>query len=505
MRRLLTAMASAWLVIAAAGALAAGQASAATFMKGFSEELFASPDAAVRNVMYDQSVAANANIARVNVLWDDVVGPKPAQATNPADPSYDFTAIDNAVRGAAARGTPVMLTLYHAPSWAEGANPPNGAYPGSWKPDVAAVGAFAEAVARRYSGSFDPGTGVLPHVRYYEAWNEPNLTQYLSPQYSGNRELAGVMYRKLLNAFYAGVKKVDRTDQVIAGATAPYGDDPPDAFRTRPLRFLRTFLCLKGDLHHLRAAACPSKPRFDILSHHPITLAHGPGYSAVSPWDAATADFHNVALVLHAAEAKHRVGTPGHHPLWATELWWESQPPDRRYGIPLQQHARYLEQAMYSLWRQGAQVMIWLQVMDHITDPDGFSNTQSGVLFYGGQQKPAFEAFRFPFVTQRRHGSNRVQAWAIPPTTGRVAIQRKAGGGWHTIASGGGRDGKVFQRALTLPGSATLRATVAGEASLSWKQGAAGGSGGGSRDARRSARSAPSPPAGELGVYAEDP
>ena len=29
-----------------------------------------------------------------------------------------------------------------------------------------------------------------------------------------------------------------------------------------------------------------------------------------------------------------RSGTAGHHPLWATELWWDSDPPDKVEGIP---------------------------------------------------------------------------------------------------------------------------------------------------------------------------
>lgn len=79
-----------------------------------------------------------------------------------------------------------MFTIYSAPDYAEGADRPATATPGSWRPDPAAFGAFAEAVARRYSGA-----NGLPRVRYFEAWNEPNLDVYLAPQQRG-KSLVGV-------------------------------------------------------------------------------------------------------------------------------------------------------------------------------------------------------------------------------------------------------------------------------------------------------------------------
>ena len=120
-----------------------------------------------------------------------------------------------------------------APGFAEGPGRPSSATAGSWKPDAGAYGQFARAVAIRYSGSYEG----LPRVRYYQAWNEPNLSMYLAPQYKGKRSVAPEIYRRLLNSFYAGVKGVDRANVVITGGTAPYGDEP-GGDRTRPLTFL---------------------------------------------------------------------------------------------------------------------------------------------------------------------------------------------------------------------------------------------------------------------------
>lgn len=500
------AVASALLAIAVS-ALAAAPADAATvFRTGFDEPLYTSADAAQQNAVFQGSANAGASIARINIGWADTVGGKPKHPTDPSDPAYNFAATDAAVRAAKAHGLDVMLTVYRAPPWAEGKNPNAGATPGTWMVDAKAFGEFAQAVARRYSGNFNPGSGVLPKVSYFEAWNEPNLSPYLSPQYKGNRPLGAIHYRSMVNAFYAGIHKGQSSAKVIAGATAPYGSDPPDAYRTRPLRFLREFLCLRGPVHHLQAKSCPNKPKFDILSDHPITLGHGPRHSAISPWDAATADMDEVARMLNTAERLRTVGTNRQHPLWATEIWWESDPPDNVYGTPTITQAHWLEQAFHDLWSAGARTVIWFQLVDEQVNDRG-GGYQTGVLFEDGKPKPSFTAFRFPFVTQRRHGTPQVVAWTIPPVSGAVQIQRKSGGHWRTIARGAGRRHKVFQRTLTIPGSATLRAVVGGEQSLSWSQ---GGSGGGPKAGGRSARahSLPSPsgpvPA-ELAPYVETP
>jgi hypothetical protein len=81
--------------------------------------------------------------------------------------------------------------------------------------------------AVRYDGRFPdplkPGA-FLPRVRYWQPWNEPNLSYYLSPQWTrtGGRwapASAGI-YRGLLNAFYAAVKRVSSSNFVVTAGTA---------------------------------------------------------------------------------------------------------------------------------------------------------------------------------------------------------------------------------------------------------------------------------------------
>jgi hypothetical protein len=265
----------------------------------------------------------------------------------------------------------------------------------------------------------------------------------------------------MLNAFYDGIKSVHADNVVVTGGTAPYGDDPGGE-RTRPLVFWREALCLRGQ-ERLRKTKCPQKAKFDVLAHHPINTSGSPTRSAINPDDASTPDFKNVAKILGAAERLHTTGTTGRHPLWATEIWWSSKPPDRRFGISLGRQARYLEQALYLLYKQGASVVINLELQD----PPTGKPVAAGLLFADGAPKPAFQAFRFPFVTERR--GNALRAWGKAPATGRLEIQRRRQG-WQTVKSVNVAEGQVFTAKLKLRGRQRLRAVIGGEQSLVWSQ-----------------------------------
>jgi hypothetical protein len=272
----------------------------------------------------------------------------------------------------------------------------------------------------------------------------------------------------MLNAFYDAVKSVRGDNEVVTAGTAPYGD-PPGGNRTRPLSFWRGVLCLKSR-KKLNAAACPVKAEFDVLAHHPINTSGGPRLSALNPDDASTPDLKYLRKILRAAERHKTVATPGHHPLWATELWWDSDPPDTKQGVPIQKHARYLEEALYLLWKQGARTVINLQLQDApfaVEQP--FAYTATGIFFADGSPKPAYTAFRFPFVTERR-GKKTLQAWGKSPADGRLTIERKRKGGWQRVKRMGVRDGQVFQANLRLRGQPRLRATVGDDTSLAWHQ-----------------------------------
>jgi hypothetical protein len=410
-----------------------------------------------RASLFDRTVEANAGIVRLWARWRQIAADAPpASPADPTDPSYDFSELDAAVIAANQRGLDVLIMIFDAPDWAEGPNRPPVSVevrPGTWKPDPTKLGDFARAVAQRYSGGF----AGLPRVRRFQIWNEPNLQHYLAPQYEGKKLVAPRHYTRMLNAAYAGIKSVSTDNFVVTGGTAPYGD-PPGGLRSRPLLFWRKALCLKGRIK-LEGKRCGPKARFDGLAHHPINLSGGPTGSAIHPDDASTADLGNVRKLLRAAERERTLGTGGSHPLWATEVWWQSDPPAGVHGVPLGKHARWYQEALYQLWRQGASVAMILQLADS-TAP-----LNTGLYFADGTPKPALQAFRFPFVLDRRK-RGKVIAWGRAPASGKLTIERRRGGGWSGLRTLKGKDGNVFKLKLELDGRPRLRARIGGEASL---------------------------------------
>ena len=77
-------------------------------------------------------------------------------------------------------------------------------------------------------------------------------------------------YRRLLNAAYARLKRVDPGNRVIAAGTAPYGDPAAVGNRMTPVLFLRELLCLQGPA--LRRTRCGSAA--EARRHRPPPVRH---------------------------------------------------------------------------------------------------------------------------------------------------------------------------------------------------------------------------------------
>ena len=433
-------------------------------------------DESARGEWLEQARSSGASLDHIYLRWAGVAPKSPPAGFDPADPAspgYDWEGADYAVRTAVGHGLRVLLTVSGAPSWAEGAERPANARPGTWKPGAGAYGAFAQALARRYSGSFPdplrPGH-TLPRVRFFEAWNEPNLNEDLSPQWGTNGNLvAPEIYRRLLNGFYAGVKKEQPTAVVMGGGLAPFGEAPGGA-RTPPVVFLRKLLCLKGG--RLRPLACPRPARLDVLSTHPISPVSPPWVPAASPLDASAADLGRLTRIVRRAEQVGSVLPRGRKGLWVTEFWTDTNPPDPDATPTPFQQGRWYEQDLYQFWQAGAEAAIEFQLIDSGLDKNGTYHLtlQSGVFFADGRPKPSRTAMRFPFVSHRK-GRAAVLAWGIAPRRGLVRIQARRKGAWRTLATVRARGpGHPFTALLPLRGHALLRARIGAESSLTWRQ-----------------------------------
>src|SRR2546423_7304870 len=137
-----------------------------------------------RDVALAHARGAGASMIRLSIGWNAVDVQQPSSRAEVRDPNwsgYRWGPVDSQVRAVLGAGLQPLIVadgLQSVPPWFEGPDrPPPGdaARAGTWRPSAVAFNDFAHALAARYSGNW-MDTGVrLPRVRYFQAWNEPNL------------------------------------------------------------------------------------------------------------------------------------------------------------------------------------------------------------------------------------------------------------------------------------------------------------------------------------------
>lgn len=444
------------------------------FSTGFVDSRFESAALTVRQGALARAKALGSTIIRLDIGWGDIAPrhPQPGfNATNPADPQYNWSLFDAEVKDATAAGQTILLDILNpAPTWAEPALP-RGARPGTWEPNSSALGAFARAVASRYSGAFpDPTSNkgsMLPRISYYQVWNEPNLPDYLEPQWGRTSRgsivpLSPSFYRKMVNAVYTNVKSVQPNASVILAGLAPYGNGPGGA-RMTPVTFLSELLCLHGP--KLLAQSCSDPIHFDGFDHHPYGAT--PTEHARNALDVALPDLGRLQHIVAVAERSGRALPSGRKPMWVTEAAFDSSPPDRGAN-PLRRQAQFLSLGFYELWRQGVRYVTWFNLFDDPQATFGFRGT--GLYFANGRPKPSAAAFAFPFVALPT-GQGKVVVWGLSRVRGIVTIQRQARSGWRSVAHLRSTAGGVFSAQIRLGSHLVLRAVIGSRISPAWATG----------------------------------
>ena len=461
------------LLAIAVSAASGVAASAATLTRGFVDDVWFDPtsDQVPPLQWVTKTVATGAKFVQLEVDWPTVEPNAPTSADNPTSPAgaqFNFAYLDQRVKEFVGSGLQPVFLVTDAPRWAEGKGGTAAEYAtGGYEPNATALGDLAEAMARRYSGSYpDPAAPgkALPRVRYYQAWAEANLNFHLSPQWTKShgavRSTGPGIYRSMLNAFYAGIHTGDRTDKVIASGLESYGDRPDTGLkRTPPVTFLESLLCLNSKLARL---SCPAPAHFDLMASDPYDVS-GPTVHAASPTDASAPDLAKLTRIVRAGVKSHTV-LPSHaKPLWVTEFSYESNPPNRQ-GVSLATQARWLEESFYVFAHEGVSTVLWYLVRDQ---PPPYSlNYTSGVYFGNGKPKPSYTAYRFPLVVMP--AGQRAQIWGITPVVERFRCNIRLGGSWRAVASFRCGAGKTFSKEVSNLPKGQYRATVDGQKSLVW-------------------------------------
>ncbi len=263
-----------------------------------------------RATALDAARDANASVIRTIVAWQDAATSRPANARDSFDPAYHFDDLDDLVRSSQQRGIELLLSIWGTPEWANGGQTPN--HPPTNAQDLED---FAYALADRYSGRH----AGYPAVRLYTAWNEPNLEQFLAPQFDDAGEsVSPGLYADIARSVYDGVKEANPEALVAIGETSPRGHDHPSRGTVQdshsPARFARL-------VSEQRPAL-----RFDAWAQHPY-----PPRPSVAParsvrWPrVALGNLERFGESLDSSFGRERT------PIWITEYGHETVPDPGRH------------------------------------------------------------------------------------------------------------------------------------------------------------------------------
>jgi hypothetical protein len=405
---------------------------------------------------FEKVRAAGASYVRIIAAWNAIAPDKPPagfDASDPTSPAYSWGWIDSTVESATVAGLTPILDITSAPEWAMATSHGKRVF----TPKVSALGEFAKAFALHFDGRHGP-----PAVHIYQVWNEPNLSQDLSP-------VNASVYRSMVNAVAASVHAVDGANLVVAGGLDPFGHPKrkdQSWYSVAPLAYMRSLLCVSKGAHPHRT--CHNPAHFDVWSHHPYTF-RGPFGHATRKDDVSLGDLPTMRALLRAALKLHQISSAHGVQFWVTEFSWDTKPP-RRHAAPIGVASRWTAEALYQMWRSGVSLVTWFG----LEDKGGESPYQSGLYFHAkslarARAKPVRTAFRFPFVAYLHR--NTVSVWGRDATSDkeRISIQLRHGksGRWRTVAYNLANRNGIFQATLKLKATKKdwLRATAAGSGS----------------------------------------
>src|SRR3984885_5499296 len=372
-----------------------------------------------------------AGVVRVSLQWNLVAPGKRTTGSHTTDPaSYPGWGVyDQIVEDARMDGITIDFSVTGpAPLWAAGSGQPSPGGLGQWKPSAADFEQFVEAAGTRYSGNYDPILGQtmqgdpndLPRVSFWEVWNEPNFGADLAPQAIKGSAVptAAPMYRSLLGAGWSGLQSTGHgRDTILIGNLDARGQSakgsrsipqglPGDFAATKPMQFIRTLYCVNSSYKELRGGAagqvgCP-------------TNAAAPDYT----------EFADLPRLASALDRIQRVyGSGKRFPIYNNEYGYITNPPNHSLTalnpngqfVSPSTAAYYINWAEYLSWRNPriASTMQYLLYDPNPLKAPEYGGFASGLIFYSGARKPAYDAYRLPLFLPNATAKNSRQSLEV--------------------------------------------------------------------------------------------
>ena len=329
----------------------------------------------------DQLEQLSPDVVRFNMSWNTIERRRG---------EYDWTDPDLVLNGLHERGIPAVVAIIGAPRWSNGGRGPNTVPARS-----ASIASFARAAASRYTW-----------VRDWMIWNEPNQRRWLRPT------SPAVYVTRLLNPAYAAIHAVRRNARVAGGVTAPRAN----VGGVSPVDWIRGMR---------RAGA-----RLDVYAHHPY-----PSRPTETP--VAGGCDHCTTITMATLERLLReVGKawPGKR-VWLTEYAYQTNPPDRFWGVSFPRQAQLLGQAALRAY-EAPRVDMLIHYL--VRDEPTLGGWQSGLFTFAMRPKPAARTFTMPLAVAGRSGGAVVVWGQIRAGSGKQVYRlqvKRPGRGWTWAGS----------------------------------------------------------------------
>jgi hypothetical protein len=262
--------------------------------------------------------------------------------------------------------------------------------------------------------------------------------------------VSAATYRSLVYSATAGLRAAGHgRDQVLLGETAPIGGG---SNRAGPVPFYETLFCVDSKGRRLtgpvaRAVGCRPKMRrmaVNGIAHHPYTRGAGEPLLKKQARGSITIAYTSRLKRLARVGAKMKLIPRGlESRIHFTEFGVSSSPPGKRFSVPLEVQAEWINHADYIAYRDPAVRSV---AQYGIEDDTTFENDafQTGLCFTNQPNpcapKPAWDAYQLPIYVLDRGGNVQVFGQARPssPATPRsIEIQNRADANqpWQTVAT----------------------------------------------------------------------
>jgi hypothetical protein len=371
--------------LAALPALAATPAQGAKHMEAATQDdgVFIYNDDIGREAALRAARSMGITTLRLNILWWQAVPLSQRNSANvPANPAYNFSLWDAAIKRAKAYGIKSQIDLAGDPPTYACGNKRAPYDCDGYKPNVKLWKDFVGAAAAHFKHK----------VKRYSLWNEPNWYTWISPH-----KRAPLIYRKLLQTGYKAIKRKNKKAEVVAGELAPHFQK---GISTPPLQFIREMVCVKKNLKPIKGAKkkCKGKLKFDAFATHPYDFEHKPLKKRANKDELTVANLPALTKLLGKLRKKGRITTKKKKfPIYLTEYGYmvgtnPAVRQERRF--PEAKRAKWLVQA----WQRAAdtprikQMMHYDFVSSPLGSPDGYFDM--GLLQNNGVPRQSYFSLR---------------------------------------------------------------------------------------------------------------